>query len=69
MIQGDLVRLIDLGDNPVPGSLTAIKFFQRLYNDFGGKTGIVTKVSGNNAYVMFENKQKVIHIDMLEIIT
>jgi len=71
MKSGDLVCLIDIGHNSrvvVPGSLTAIKFFRRLYEEFGDMTGIITSVSGNNACVMFAGKQKVIHINMLKLV-
>ena len=41
---GDLVMLADEGW-VAPGALTALKYFQRLRTDYGGKTMIVLEVN------------------------
>jgi len=66
--EGDLVCL-DLSNVDAAGSLTAVKFYQRLQNECGDHTGIVIDSRGTHAIVLFNNCiKKVINKKFLQVI-
>ncbi len=73
--EGDLVRLIT--DDQIISRiqfsvfkhLQSSLFFKRLLEDVGDSHGLVVKINGNSAVVMFEGKKKVIHVSMLKTVS
>ena len=53
---GDIVKIKDKPE--AIGALTAIKFYCRLKSQVGDKFGIVTAISGDNAFIQFSNIRK-----------
>ena len=66
MKKGDLVQFKRPEYNI--GALTAVKYFQRLENQIGGKTGLVLSKHGDSALIKFENTTMVIHEKYLEVV-
>mgnify|MGYP001375205277 CR=1 FL=1 len=71
---GDLVMLSD-GKWSVPGALTALKFYQRLKDEVGGKTMIVLDVydsgridSSKNALVLVNGYKKTLSCKLLKVV-
>jgi hypothetical protein len=50
------------------GSLTAIKFFERMAQRIGGKIGLVVALHGDNAVVVFGDDQLVLRKEYLEVV-
>ena len=80
MKKGDLVRI--KVPKPIPGALTAVKFFQRLTDNIEGKVGIIISPedphtidgkeqahqTSKHVIVQFPNIRKLIHVKYLEVI-
>ena len=70
---GDLVMLTD-EKWVVPGALTALKFYQRLQNEIGGKTMIVLstfdsgKKPTKNALVFVDGYKKTLSCKLLKVV-
>ncbi|OUU74704.1 MAG: hypothetical protein CBC29_06135 [Methylococcaceae bacterium TMED69] len=50
------------------GSLTAVKYFQRIKNRINGKSGIIIQASGKNFFVIFGNELLVINKEYLALV-
>ena len=68
MKKGDLITMIDFSDINIPGALTAMKFYRRLEESIGGKTGLVVEVNGNNIVALFGGTKKIINKQMVRVI-
>lgn len=69
MKAGDLVYFkMDWQKNPIPGALTAIKYFQRIKNLTDKRPGVIISISGDNCYVAFGEDTVVLNKQFLEVI-
>ena len=50
------------------GSLTAVKYFERMNNRIGGKVGLVVSLHGDNVVVAFGDDPIVMRKEYLEVV-
>ncbi len=62
---GDLVQV---KSKSLPGTLTAVKYFQRIYNRTGDMPGVIIQDHGKNVQVVFGNTIIVLNKVYLEVI-
>ncbi len=63
---GSLVRLRE--EWPVPGALTAIKFYQRLKDEVSDKNMLVLAVHDKSVLVLLNGYKKVLSIELIEVV-
>jgi hypothetical protein len=53
---------------PIPGALTAVKYFERLRKKIGDNPGVIVSQSGDNFCVAFGEMTMVIHRQFLKLV-
>ncbi len=66
MKPGDIVILKE--GRKVPGALTAIKFYKRLYDEVGNSHMLVLEIDKNSVLVLVNGYKKVINSSYLKVI-
>ncbi len=63
---GDLVLFKPA--KPIPGALTAVKYYERIQQQTGGRSGLIVSDNGTSCVVAFGEKCLIINKQHLEVV-